>query len=44
MNWYLEGKLKPKISATYSMDHAADALNDLLTRKIMGKAVLLVSE
>lgn len=44
MNWYLEGKLNPRISSTYALDRAADALNDLLTRKITGKAVLLISE
>jgi NADPH2:quinone reductase len=42
MTWFLEGKLHPRISATYSLDRAADALNDMLMRKITGKAVLLV--
>jgi NADPH2:quinone reductase len=42
--WFQEGKIKPHISATYALAHAADALNDLLTRKVMGKAVLLVDE
>ncbi|MGH2506737.1 MAG: zinc-binding dehydrogenase, partial [Ktedonobacteraceae bacterium] len=36
------GKIKPHISATYPMHRAADALNDMLARKITGKAVLLV--
>lgn len=42
--WFQEGKIRPHISATYALAHAADALNDLLTRKVMGKAVLLVDE
>jgi NADPH2:quinone reductase len=44
MAWYLEGRVKPHVSATYPMDRAADALNDLLARKVTGKAVLLVGE
>lgn len=44
MNWFVEGKLRPHISATYPMERAADALNDMLARKITGKAVLLIDE
>lgn len=44
VRWYLEGKIRPRISATYPLERVADALNDMLTRKITGKAVLLVSE
>ncbi|HEY6410013.1 MAG TPA: NADPH:quinone oxidoreductase family protein [Ktedonobacteraceae bacterium] len=36
-----EGKIKPHISATYPLERAADALNDLMNRKVKGKAVLL---
>jgi NADPH2:quinone reductase len=42
MNWYIEGKLRPHISATYPLERVADALNDMQARKITGKAVLLV--
>lgn len=42
VHWFQEGKLKPRISATYPLHRAADALNDLLTRKVMGKAVLVI--
>jgi len=42
MTWFLEGKLKPHVSATYPLSQAADALNAMLERKITGKAVLLV--
>ncbi|MEO7020658.1 MAG: NADPH:quinone oxidoreductase family protein [Ktedonobacteraceae bacterium] len=44
VTWFHEGKIKPHISATYPMHRAADALNDMLARKITGKAVLLVDE
>lgn len=40
--WFHAGKIKPRISAIYPMERAADALNDMLARKITGKAVLLV--
>ncbi len=42
--WFVEGKLKPHVSATYSLEHVTDALNDLIERKVTGKAVLVVSE
>ena len=40
--WFLEGKIKPCISATYPLNRGADALNAMLARKIIGKAVLLI--
>jgi NADPH2:quinone reductase len=39
--WINEGKLKPHVSATYPLEHVADALNDLMERKVTGKAVLV---
>ncbi len=44
LTWFAEGKLKPHVSATYSLEHVADALNDLMERKVTGKAVLVMSE
>jgi len=44
LTWLTEGKLKPHISATYPLGHAADALNDVLNRKVKGKVVLLTGE
>lgn len=35
-----EGKIKPLISATYPLGEAAQALNDMLARKVRGKVVL----
>ncbi|MEO1066724.1 MAG: NADPH:quinone oxidoreductase family protein [Pseudomonadota bacterium] len=39
---YNEGKLKPRITARYPLQKAADALRDIETRKAMGKIVLTV--
>ncbi len=44
LTWFSEGKLKPHVSATYPLKHVADALNDLMERKVTGKAVLVTSE
>lgn len=43
MQWIGEGKLKPHISATYSLEEAPQALNDMMNRKVKGKAVLLTN-
>ena len=41
MGWLSQGILKPHISATYPLERAADALYDMLNRKVLGKAVLV---
>ena len=41
LSWLAQGKLKPHISKTYPLEGAAQALNDVLNRKVKGKAVLL---
>ena len=41
LTWFAEGKLKPHVSATYSLEHVTNALNDLMQRKVTGKAVLV---
>jgi NADPH:quinone reductase len=41
MSWLSLGILKPHISATYPLERAADALYDMLNRKVLGKAVLV---
>jgi NADPH:quinone reductase len=43
LTWFSEGKLKPHVSATYQLEHVADALNDLMERKVTGKAVLVTN-
>jgi NADPH2:quinone reductase len=42
LGWLQAGKLKPRISAKYPLERAADALNDILQRRVMGKTVLVV--
>ena len=39
--WLGTGKIKPLVSATYPLERAADALKDLMNRKVRGKAVLV---
>ena len=41
ITWMNEGKLKPHVSATYSLEQVADALNNLMERKVTGKGVLV---
>ncbi|HEY7349825.1 MAG TPA: NADPH:quinone oxidoreductase family protein [Ktedonobacterales bacterium] len=42
LGWLQAGKLRPRISARYPLERAADALNDIMQRKVTGKAVLVV--
>jgi NADPH:quinone reductase len=42
LTWFASGKIQPVISATYPLDRAADALNDMMNRKVTGKVVLLI--
>ena len=37
----MKGELKPLISATYPLERAAEALNDMMQRKVVGKIVLV---
>ena len=41
--WLSAGKIKPLVSATYPLERAADALNDLMNRKVHGKVVLVAN-
>jgi NADPH2:quinone reductase len=43
LTWFTEGKLKPHISATYPLEQVAEALNDIINRKVKGKVVLVVA-
>lgn len=40
LNWVAEGAIKPHIHGTYSLENAANALQDLADRKVMGKAIV----
>lgn len=39
--WWSKGRLKPHVSAVYPLERAVDALNDLVQRRVQGKAVLV---
>lgn len=44
MAWYTEGKIKPFVSNRYDMEHAGDAIRELMDRKAKGKVVVTVGE
>lgn len=39
-DFYVAGKIKPQVSASYSLDDYANAFDDLLERRVKGKVVL----
>lgn len=39
--WLREGRIRPHVAAVYPLERAADALNDLMHRRVQGKAVLV---
>jgi NADPH2:quinone reductase len=39
--WFEKGMIRPHVSASYPLERAADALNDLLARRALGKIVLV---
>ena len=40
IQWYLDGAIKPHVSATYPLQQAVEALNQVVTRKSTGKIVI----
>lgn len=40
LQMYLDGKVKPHIHATYPLERAAEALNEVLNKRVIGKVVL----
>ena len=40
MQMFAQGKVKPHIHATYPLERAADALNDVMYKRVSGKVVL----
>jgi NADPH2:quinone reductase len=38
--WYAAGKVKPHVSATFPLEHAADALKLMAARQVIGKVVV----
>jgi len=43
MQFFAEGKVKPHIHATYPLEQAAEALNDVMYKRVSGKVVLTTS-
>lgn len=41
LTWFQEGRLRPRISATYPLERAAEALNEMMNRNVKGKIVLI---
>jgi NADPH2:quinone reductase len=41
MAWFRAGKIRPHVSATYPLERAAEALNAMAERRVMGKVVLV---
>lgn len=39
--WVQDGTLKPRVSATYPLERAGEALEDMLARRVTGKVVLV---
>src|SRR5262249_4554789 len=44
LSWFAAGKLKPRISGSYALDKAGQALSDMMNRKVKGKVVLLTGK
>ncbi|MFZ4537986.1 NADPH:quinone oxidoreductase family protein [Propionivibrio sp.] len=40
IQWYLDGAIKPHVSATYPLEQAVEALNQVVSRKSTGKVVI----
>lgn len=40
IHWYLDGAIKPHVSATYPLEQAVEALNQVVNRKSTGKVVI----
>lgn len=43
MQWYLDGAIKLHVSATYPLEHAVEALDQVLLRKSTGKIVIMTA-
>ncbi len=41
MNLYAQGRIKPNIHATYPLERATEALNEVLNKRVSGKVVLV---
>jgi NADPH:quinone reductase len=44
IQWHIEGKIRQQIYKTYSLAEASHALQDLMDRKVIGKAVVQIDD
>ncbi len=44
LQWWKEEKIKPKVSKIFSLENTKDALNALIKREVIGKAVINIRE
>jgi NADPH2:quinone reductase len=42
LGWYVEGRLRPHVSGTYPLASFGEALDAVMNRKVLGKAVLVM--
>lgn len=40
IQWYMDGKIMPHVSATYTLEQAVEALNQVVSRRSTGKVVI----
>ncbi len=41
VTWYVQGKVKVVVDEAFAMNKAVDALSKIMSRKVMGKVILL---
>jgi NADPH:quinone reductase len=42
LDWYVQGRLRPHVSATFPLERFGDALDAIMQRKVLGKVVLVM--
>ncbi len=42
LHWYVQGRLRPHVSATFPLERYGDALEAVMKRKVLGKVVLVM--
>jgi NADPH:quinone reductase len=42
LNWYVEGKIKPHVSAVYPLARIGEALDQVMARRVHGKVVVVI--
>jgi len=42
LDWYVQGRLRPHVSATFPLERYGDALDAIMQRRVLGKVVLVI--